>query len=199
MMECAAGLPDGYRLLRADRPSLLDQIWRLRVSAWQTQAEIVHSAEDGWRDPHDSDAHHWVICTGGSEPDQVVAAIRLTLHPEISTLPDADVYREVLPLDFPVPVASYNRMVVDPAHRRRGLSAVLDAVCINEARRLGARALVGATGSIEANLHRIATMESLGFVRLGLGTASTSLPFDAGRPTVMALVFTQDGEPRHGH
>ncbi len=144
---------------------------------------------------HDDDAHHWVICVDDNAGvDRVVAAIRMTLHPDIEALPDADVYRGVLPLDFPVPVASYNRMVVDPAHRRRGLSAVLDAVCIEHARIVGARALVGATGSVEANRHRITTMEGLGFVRLGLGSASNALPFEAGCPTVMALVFDQDGD-----
>jgi GNAT superfamily N-acetyltransferase len=194
-MEAAALVPAGYRLLLADRPDLLDQVWGLRVLAWQTQADVTVQAGGGWRDVHDDDAHHWVICTDDSAAaDQVVAAIRMTLHLEIEGLPDADVYRGVLPSDFPVPVASYNRMVVDPTHRRRGLSTVLDAVCIEHARLVGARALVGATGSVEANRHRITTMEGLGFVRLGLGSASNALPFEAGRPTVMALVFERDGD-----
>ncbi len=121
----------------------------LRVLAWQSQAEVTVQEGRGWRNAHDDDAHHWVVCADDhAAVDQVVAAIRMTLHPDIDALPDADVYRDVLPSNFPVPVASYNRMVVDPAHRRRGLSTVLDAVCIEHARLVGAAIIVVSTAAL---------------------------------------------------
>jgi hypothetical protein len=47
MMEAAALVPTGYRLLLADRPDLLDQVWDLRVLAWQTQACVTVQAGGG--------------------------------------------------------------------------------------------------------------------------------------------------------
>jgi hypothetical protein len=46
-MEAAALVPAGYRLLLADRRDVLDQVWGLRVLAWQTQADITVQAGGG--------------------------------------------------------------------------------------------------------------------------------------------------------
>jgi GNAT superfamily N-acetyltransferase len=175
-------LPLGYILEKIVGNSLIDEICTLRVDAWRTQAAIEPAAE-AWRDAYDDWAHHWVIKFGSA----IAAAIRLTLHENVTELPNAEVYVPVLPKDIPLPVASYNRLVVSPKHRGKGLSGVLDNICIKSAKEMGAKILLGATGSVEANRHRITTMQQLGFINLGEGAPYVTDLFSAGRPNVLML------------
>lgn len=163
--------------------AMIARVCRLRVLAWRTQADIPAQVEE-WRDLQDSDARHWAICLG----EDPVAAVRLTIHTDLTTVPDGDVYRATLPHGLETPIASYNRMVVRPDMRRRGFSRMLDDVSIAAARDMGARCLVGITGSVHGNQHRVDAMVRRGFEPLRAAFAPTQLPYSPEMvPTVLVM------------
>jgi GNAT superfamily N-acetyltransferase len=177
-------LPNGYEIVERPPPEMMSEVFRLRVAAWRTQskirAEVTH-----WVDDIDNRADHWAITRDGV----AVGAVRLSLHNAISDLPSAEIFEGVLPSNVPPPIASYNRMVVHPAHRRRGLARVLDLICLEAARSAGASALIGASGSVEASRARIATMQSLGFRVVGIGNAVRTEVYEPTTPPIVLAYF----------
>ena len=88
------------------------------------------------------------------------------------------------------PIASYNRLVVHPDHRRRGIAKALDLCCLRAAFEQGASVLLGATGSVASNASRISAMSELGFRTIGKGKLKTSSVFEpTEQPTVLAYFF----------
>ena len=165
--------------------NLLEQVYILRVSAWRTQATIDSGIVE-WRDRFDQDGRHWAfICCNAP-----VAAVRLTIHDNVLDIPDAEVFDGILPADTPLPIASYNRMVVHPSHRGMGLSSRLDEVSISAARDMGAACLVGSTGSVHGNKRRVESMLRLGFNSCGCGNSYARVPYvPDSAPTVLILNF----------
>lgn len=153
------GLPDGCSLLYDPPASVLNQIYRLRVRAWQARTNAFPDMTE-WRDADDADALHWAIMFG----DAPVAAARMTVHARVTDLPNAEIYAGLVPEALPGPIASINRLVVDAAWAGRGLPRVLDQVRIEEAVRRGCRHILGET---YAGTRRIAGMEALGFAIIG--------------------------------
>jgi GNAT superfamily N-acetyltransferase len=92
-----------------------------------------HSLEDGF----DEDAWCWII----RMEDQVVAAARLTIHEDLTNVPDAHLFRHLIS-PIPEPVAYISRLVVHPAVRGRGLTRTLDELRIEAALEIGCRSMV---------------------------------------------------------
>lgn len=171
----------------SDEPRFLPDIYRLRSIAW---GHLIDRFPSNYimNDCHDEGGNHF----GLFDQDTLIGAIRYTVHTDPDHLPLADVFRPFAAPLRGMKIASYNHMVIHPAYRRSGLSRQLDNICISGANRDGADVLVGATGNIEDNLHRIRTMERLGFEIIGTGKAPSEyeLFFDLF-PTVMYLWFDE--------
>lgn len=148
-------------------PTLMEAIFRLRGHAWKSRIPAF-PAPARWEDPEDEDCLHWAILHTG----QVVAAARLSLVRRLQDAPNAEVYEGVLP-ELTGMVASINRLVVDPAHGKRGLSQWLDRVRLARADAAGASHVVAQTFT---GLPRIATLRALGFRIAGEARAYQSGP-----------------------
>ena len=135
------------------------QIFRLRAEAWRSRFPAFPAIE-AWTDALDEDGMHWAVMEG----DAVVAAARMTVHPDWAALPDCVLADGYGAPDFAGPLASLNRLFVLKSHARLGLSDLLDEVRIARARTLGCSHVIGRTNS-SAPRHRV--MESKGFVTLG--------------------------------
>src|SRR5207245_876274 len=120
-----------------DRP-LLEKIGRLRVRAWAKFVPAVAAKTDCWLDKFELAARHWVIYHDG-EP---VAAARMSVHQQLEGVPDAEVYKGVFAEKLPAPIASFNRLVVHPEFRGRGLPTALDLVRIQAASASGCRCCI---------------------------------------------------------
>lgn len=156
-------LPASYVLIDEVSTAQLDEVCRLRVVAWKRQATIREGVVKWGPDSYDHSGRHWAILHGR----RIVAAIRLTFHDHLSEIPAARCFKGVAPEPLRAPIASYNRLVVHPDHRGRGLARALDVRCINAAGLAGASVLLGATGHVQGQKSRIDAMVSLGFTILG--------------------------------
>ena len=144
--------------------TMFARIGRLRVEAWRTLFPGT-AVMTTWLDEYDGAAHHWAVLRGG-EP---VASARLSVHGRLEEAPEAETYLSVIKDPIPTPVGSFNRMVVNPTYRRRGLSKQLDAIRLQAAKEIGCRSVVGETPSGE---HRVRQLASLGFQVVGAGRRS---------------------------
>src|SRR5262245_52657152 len=70
---------------------LLEEIGRLRVSAWKNFFPKIAERTDCWLDDYDRMARHWVVFEG----ETIVGAARLSMHQRFSELPEADLYSEL--------------------------------------------------------------------------------------------------------
>ena len=114
-------LSHGYALELREIPStdsvMIERIGELRVRAWQ--AEVTQPIRMvTWLDDFDSAARHWVILRDGKP----VAAARLSVHSSIEAVPESETYAGVFTEQPAAPIASFNRLVVDPTSRGMGLS-----------------------------------------------------------------------------
>ncbi len=139
---------------------LLEKIGRLRVLAWREFAPTVPVRTGCWLDQHESSARHWAIFCGG-EP---IAAARMSVHQRMDDIPDAEVYAGALPEALEAPIASFNRLVVHPAHRGKGLSHVLDKVRMDAVVVEDVASIVVAT---PAGPKRLTALAALGFRPIG--------------------------------
>jgi hypothetical protein len=130
-------LPDNRRLIAQPSPDIMDQVYRLRVSAWRARTNAF-PAMDVWRDAYDDNALHWAIVA--QEPgqlDSVIASARMTIHSALSEVPNSEIYDGLLPADLPGPIASINRLVVANAYAGQGLPHILDMTRIHYASEAG--------------------------------------------------------------
>jgi GNAT superfamily N-acetyltransferase len=182
-------LPSPYVLVDGLSPSQLDEVCRWRVVAWKRQATIREDMVQWGPDSFDLSGRHWAILLDG----RIVAAIRLTFHNNLSEIPAAHCFKGVVPEPQLAPIASYNRLVVHPDHRGRGLAKALDVCCINAAEMAGATILLGATGHVPGQKSRIDAMVSLGFTILGpsavLDVDLIHIMADQRLSTVLAYFF----------
>jgi GNAT superfamily N-acetyltransferase len=187
-MKRVAKLPsiDEFPLVEVTEDSkLLSEVYSLRIVAWRPHTDI-HVGIVEWIDEIDGKARHWAILRNGTP----IAAVRLSLHEELRGVPSHDVYRGVFADALPTPIASYNRMVVHPDFRGLGLSHRLDEISMETARNMGARVLIGATGSFKHNEGRIRAMIAKGFEVVGRGNAYTSkIIKPETTPTVLVYRF----------
>jgi SAM-dependent methyltransferase/GNAT superfamily N-acetyltransferase len=141
-----------------DRP-LLEKIGRLRVLAWSTEMPDAPERSACWLDDFELAARHWCIFHEGDP----VAAARMSVHQRIAEVPDAGVYEGVFAEPPAEPIASFNRLVVHPRRRGRGLSRKLDEVRLKTAANLGCRSAILETHSP----NRLDCLRPLGFRVVG--------------------------------
>jgi hypothetical protein len=158
---------------------LLEKIGRLRVRAWAT--EIAQAARlETWLDRFDIDGRRWVIFRG-NEP---VAAARMTIHRTLAEVPEPEIFDGVFSEPLPTPIASINRLVVDPSARGLGLSRRLDSCRLEAAESSGCRCVIGESISGE---RRVNQLKSLGFQVAGDGIPYQGPNFYAGRPSLVLI------------
>ena len=141
-------------LAQVTEPGILEQIYRLRIEAWRTKLALPADVTV-WHDRFDPIARHWAFF----DCDRPVAAGRLTISARLDDVPDADVYRDVLPANLRGPIASLTRLVVHPDYRGRGLARPLDEVRIAAAEAAGCTCVIGATHEDK----RVLQLQSEGF------------------------------------
>ncbi len=161
------GSLQGYTLIDMPTRAQMEEIFRLRGHAWQSRLPDF-PAPSRWEDPEDNECLHWAIRYGG----EVVAAARLCLVGSIDHVPNAEVYSGVLP-QLTGMIGSFNRLVVHPAHAKKGLSQWLDRERLTYADALGTAHLVGQTF---AGMARIAALKALGFRVVGEANAYSHGP-----------------------
>lgn len=159
---------------------LLEKIGRLRVTAWAQAIPEIESRTNCFLDAHELSSRHWCVFLKG-EP---IAAARLSIRDNINAVPDAEVYRNVLPVNLPFPIASLSRLVTHPDFRGRGISRLLDEVRVDEATKLGCKCIIGATPS---GPDRLAALLNLGFSPIGPPVANSPDGFLRGTITQVLL------------
>lgn len=161
---------------------LLHAIGRLRVQAWETAAPEAAEMEI-WLDEYDRSSRHWVALHEGAP----VAAARLSIHANLSEVPDAESYQGVIDNPSATRIASFNRLVVHPSFRRLGLSRRLDLIRLEVAEEMGCE---GAILSTATGPHRIRQLVALGFEFLGYGPHFSKPPLcHLPRPAVLFCRF----------
>lgn len=155
--------------LGAQEPSLLDGVERLRREVWLAAATPSDSSDSFEAeltaaiqiDALDEMATH-VVCldTAGGRP-QVVAASQVSLHASIGTVRDASHYAPFM-ADESWPAAVFNRLVVLPRLRGRGIARRMDRIREARAQRWGACSVW-----TEARGSRVHAMQDAGFVIAG--------------------------------
>ena len=160
---------------------MIQRIGELRVRAWRT---VVPQAVEMtvWLDDFDRTARHWAFLRDG-EP---VAAARLSVHKAIEEVPDPESYTGVFRNPPPAPIASLNRLVVDPAVRGMGLSEKLDLIRLAAAEAMGCKCVVGATAAGE---RRVRQMLKWGFVVVGEGKRCLNPPLCYMPPPLVLICY----------
>lgn len=189
----AAPMTDAWEALETRDPDILQQVYRLRVEAWRARNPDFPALER-WNDSFDASGRHWVIVDHG----RPVAAARLTVHSALAEVPNAEIYRDLLPEDLAGPIGVLTRLVVARSHAGRGLSRSLDLARIDAAREVGCRHLIGETF---AGLPRIQQMCDLGFSVIGkagsyadgpLATVKSTDARDTKAPAVIRLALKRE-------
>jgi GNAT superfamily N-acetyltransferase len=150
--------------------TLLKQIYSLRIEAWCMSVDLPMDIIE-CHDSYDDEGRHWALV----ENNEVLAAARLTLHSDLKEVPELGTYRDFKSMMPAGPYGSFNRLIVKPSHRGKGLARRLDAVRIDAARAAGVAVVIGATGSVAGNRRRISQLIDAGFRVLGDGQ-----PFEGG-------------------
>jgi hypothetical protein len=102
---------------------MLERIGEMRVRAWRRDFPNEPSLLI-WLDDFDRTSRHQAFLLGG-EP---LAAARFSVHSCIEEAPDFEGYMGVFQTPPRSPFASFNRLVVDPAVRGRGLRRQRDLI-----------------------------------------------------------------------
>ncbi|WP_337174204.1 GNAT family N-acetyltransferase [Paludisphaera sp.] len=162
--------------IRPADETMMNKIGMLRIRAWESfYPEIARLRI--WLEDLDRSAMHWAILRDG-EP---VAAARMSIHETLDSVPDSESYRGAFREPLPSPIASFNRLVVEPSSRKQGLSRRLDLARMDAARRHGCRIAIGYS-SVDS---RISRLEELGWFIVGPGKQSHVFSHRA-IPTILA-------------
>lgn len=94
----------------------------------------------GMYDEFDDSAMHWGIF---DEDHTLIACARMSVHRDISELPDRYLFSDIWNLELPAPIASLNRLSVASAYRGNGIAAQMDDVRTAKAKRIGCRCICG--------------------------------------------------------
>ena len=147
------------KLAQGEFESQLPKIAHLRVTAWESspRAHFVNRTwfPDGWREPLDDTAHHFVLRDG----NRIIAAARLNLLNHLADLP-IDLASITLPLERPF--AYWSRLVVHPDWRGERIAYAMDAVRFEASWKEGAAFILAC-----AVQDRVTRLERKGFVALG--------------------------------
>ncbi len=127
----------------------------LRRKVWETDKDFDAEAfpDKVWLDDYDTDAIHLAVF----DEDKIIASARLGVYfsyDEIPYMHMMESYKSLLKL----PVASFNRLVVDSNYRGHKIANILDETRIEKARERGCRTIVG-----QAVPCRIKALQNIGF------------------------------------
>ena len=147
---------------------LMTRIGELRVRAWKARQPDFPDMTI-WLDMFDASARHWAILQGAVP----VAAARMTIHNDLSEVPNAEIFTDAFPHGLAGPIASINRLVVVPACAGRGLSRMLDEVRVSAARRENCAHMIVET---YAGATRTDALRALGFEPAGTSQRHASGP-----------------------
>jgi hypothetical protein len=165
-------------------PDWLKRIGYLRSLVWKNEGVRVPDLESTGSelllDELDVHAHHWVALHGR----RLIASGRFSIHPDDSTLPDAEWFHNRINIKFPV--ASFNRLVVLKPYRSLGIGKRLDILRSWDAIQLGCAGIV----AVAVGDHRRDALSAIGF--------DLSFQFDAGHgllvPERPLYALTADAE-----
>jgi hypothetical protein len=131
-------------------------IQTLRLTVWAADTGLAErELQEIATDEHDRHAHHYVLRAGGD----VVASARTCVHGDRADVPSTFLYA---PYELSAgPYASFNKLVVAAAWRRRGLARLLDDA------RLRCTGLTAPTVVTCVRDDRLPAVQALGFVVLG--------------------------------
>jgi GNAT superfamily N-acetyltransferase len=150
-------LSDGFELSAGRFPDLMEEIGRFRIKAWRNENGVdpLFFSKDAWVDSLDLHARHWII----TKNRIIVAAARMSFHDCLDDVPYARFLQEEhWPLFSKSPIASINRLVVDPRYRGRGFSKILDNERIKTAAKHGSKTMIAFP-----QLSRLNSLKNLGF------------------------------------
>ena len=148
--------------------AMIDGIGKLRVRAWKTEVPQAIQMV-AWLDEFDQIARHWAFLRDG----QPVAAARLSVHCSINDVPDSENYTGLFSEPPQAPIASFNRLVVDPTVRGMGLSEQLDRLRLDVAEAMQCQCVVLSTS---AGPRRVTHLVKLGFAVVGQGNPCLHSP-----------------------
>jgi hypothetical protein len=133
----------------------INEVRELRRLCWPAIYGAGHALEDRF----DADAWHWTVSLEG----QVMAAARLTIHPDLLAVPDAHLCAKLLSLSLPAPIGYFSRLVVHPTVRGSGLAGKLDMLRLGVCRDLGVKSLA-CSWTPSSGICRKQQLMELGFI-----------------------------------
>lgn len=163
--------------IRRDDISSLREIGALRARAWAERCPDI-GRRGLWLDEFDAVGRHFAICSDR----ELIAAARVSFHATLTDVPDPEDFRDLAPP--PSPIASLNRLVVDPSYRRQGLGIRLLSARLEAAEQACCRSAVT---SIWPEENKVRRLERLGFVRCGLTEVYTLLTYGPGAQFMVML------------
>jgi len=128
----------------------------LRRKVWDKEEDFDAEAfpnDEVWLDDFDKDAVHFAVFDKG----KIVASARVGVYYSYKEIPYMYMMKEYKSI-LKLPVASFNRLVVDTNYRGKKLAEMLDEVRIKESRKAGCKTIVG-----QAVPCRIEALKEIGF------------------------------------
>ena len=140
-----------FEIIKVRYPEHMDEIGTLRISSWKNESGINSEffSQSSWIDDLDSDSHHWIVV----RDETVVASARMSFHYSYADIPYTNpVYESLFDQYGGLPIASINRLVVDPGSRGHGLARLLDEARVAFAIENGAKMITAQPleGRVEA-------------------------------------------------
>ena len=145
-----------FKCVKVDFSEYGQEMGILRRTVWGKEEDFDAEAfpsNEVWLDDFDKDAIHFAVFDKG----KIVASARVGVYYTYEKIPYMymmEKYKSFLKL----PVASFNRLVVDTNYRGKRLAKLLDVVRIKEARRKDCKIIVG-----QAVPARIKALKKMGF------------------------------------
>jgi GNAT superfamily N-acetyltransferase len=177
---------ENFRIQEITGTDLVPLTFELRYRVWSLEVQLPesYSRSGRIRDEHDEHARHWGAF---SDAGRLVASARVCLHQREHDILEADCYSD---LQLRCPVASFNRLVVEPSARRHNIATSLDINRIEAARTMGAASIIVAP-THESRVHALA---NVGFT---LTTSTCTGIYSDGvvLPVMVMHLITDGGEP----
>ena len=177
-------LPVGFscvekQLFSSDDPFVFEEIKTLRKLAWENNysSEGIDDPEQLWFDTYDNGGYFTMIFF----ENKLVACSRMTLHTDVLDLPGGSMYHDH-DAEFPVPIASYNRLVVDAEFRGKGLSQYILSLQNKKAKSLGAQSI-----ALDCAVENTVYHEKIGFQKVGKPNFGKTFPAMQWQAMVMRV------------
>jgi hypothetical protein len=149
-----------WQFLRVSGPEWLQRIGEFRSKVWSDEGcrmpEYDILGSDVWLDDLDKVAVHWVALHG----NRLVAACRMSIHEQITGMPDENYFSQFGPFDEPF--ASFNRLVVSREYRGHGIARHFDLIRCRHAAEIGIRTVF----AVPIGDRRRESLFELGFTQL---------------------------------